>query len=424
MLDRDAEVQKEMAVPNDEFAKFHERNVDPNMNGYKIVFMRHRPQKIHEYSEDYVCKRNSLSQYRAYPGFEARMRTLFCDPIKFECCEKMSEPQSAEIILIEKPQQLELLNDLASLEPNEFVGINVQMKPDQFKDDRQEIEVFGPSLLTLCTIDRAYIVDLYKLTNKSKARNLLDDKLSWAFRMLPVIFVSFNMPTMVNYFREFLPSYRFLQYIPRIIDVKFMFYKIKLMGERTFALVHYILFGKKFDLSMVKTDWEKRPLDDAQLKQSAFEAQVLLRMVYKLKWIGENRDKPKQRIFLNHLFHSVGNFQIIENRLTPDWSVGNSCYTKRKIIPKEPHREEFIVQAVRQLQIDGYTKVPPNFMETMTKRFYANKNAYRKEIMAQYEAERIQQDQEKQRQLEERMADSDSIIKMFIEQHLMQKNNQ
>ena len=101
---------------------------------------------------------------------------------------------------------------------------------------------------------------------------MLDDKLSWAFRMLPVVFVSFNMPTMVNYFREFLPSYRFLQYIPRIIDVKFMFYKVKLMGERTFALVYYILFGKKFDLSMVKTDWEKRPLDDAQLKQSAFEA--------------------------------------------------------------------------------------------------------------------------------------------------------
>ena len=138
-------------------------------------------------------------------------------------------------------------------------------------------------------------------------------------------------------------------------------------------------------------------------------------MVYTLKWIGESRDKPKQRIFLSHLFHSVGNFQIIENRLTPDWNVGRSCYTKRKITPKEPHREEFIVLAMRQLQIDGYSKIPPNFMETMTKRFYANKNAYRKEIMAQYEAERVQQDQDKQRQLEERMADSDSIIKMFIE---------
>ena len=98
-------------------------------------------------------------------------------------------------------------------------------------------------------------------------------------------------------------------------------------------------------------------------------------MVYTLKWIGESRDKPKQRIFLSHLFHSVGNFQIIENRLTPDWNVGRSCYTKRKITPKEPHREEFIVLAMRQLQIDGYSKIPPNFMETMTKRFYANKNA-------------------------------------------------
>ena len=107
MLDRDAEVQKEMGLPllcpSDDISKFHERNVDPNMNGYKIVFMRHRPQKIHEYSEDYVCKRNPLSQYKAYPSFEARMRTLFTDPIKFECCEKMTEPKSAEIILIEKP---------------------------------------------------------------------------------------------------------------------------------------------------------------------------------------------------------------------------------------------------------------------------------------------------------------------------------
>lgn len=42
MLDRDAEVQKEMdfLCPSDDISKFHERNVDPNMNGYKIVFMR------------------------------------------------------------------------------------------------------------------------------------------------------------------------------------------------------------------------------------------------------------------------------------------------------------------------------------------------------------------------------------------------
>lgn len=38
------------------------------------------------------------------------------------------------------------------------------------------------------------------------------------------------------------------------------------MGERTFAMVYWLLFGKKFDMSMVRTDWDRRPLEDAQLK--------------------------------------------------------------------------------------------------------------------------------------------------------------
>lgn len=34
--------------------------------------------------------------------------------------------------------------------------------------------------------------------------------------------------------------------------------------------------------------------------------------------------------------------------------------------------------------------MPPNFMDTMTKRFYVNKNAWKKQVMAQFEAERQQ----------------------------------
>lgn len=83
----------------------------------------------------------------------------------------MNEPVATEIVLIDKPQHLNLLDELAQLKQDDFVGINVQMKPDRFQDDRQEIEVFGPSLLTLCTIRRAYIIDLFKLTNKRSARN-------------------------------------------------------------------------------------------------------------------------------------------------------------------------------------------------------------------------------------------------------------
>lgn len=120
-----------------------------------------------------------------------------------------------------------------------------------------------------------------------------------------------------------------------------------------------MLFGKKFDMSMVKTDWDKRPLEDAQLKQSAFETQVLLRMINKIKWIGERRQPPKQRIFLDYLYHSVGNFKLIDNRFAPDW---NGQQTQ----PREPHREEFLVAALRQLQLDGYQYMPPNFIDAMT----------------------------------------------------------
>ena len=85
-------------------------------------------------------------------------------------------------------------------------------------------------------------------------------------------------------------------------------------------MVYWLLFGKHFDMSMVKTDWDRRPLEDSQLKQVAFEAQVLLRMIYKLMWIGERRQPPKQRILLHHLYHSVGNFKLIENNCYLDWN--------------------------------------------------------------------------------------------------------
>ena len=106
MHDRNVEAAQELemspSLPGDDFSKF-QRNVDPNMNGYKIVFMRNRPQKIHEYSEDYVTKRNHLTTFRPFPGCEARVRCLALDPIRFECCEQMAEPKACEIVLIDKP---------------------------------------------------------------------------------------------------------------------------------------------------------------------------------------------------------------------------------------------------------------------------------------------------------------------------------
>lgn len=84
------------------------------------------------------------------------------------------------------------------------------MKPDRYQDKKKEIQVFGPSLLTLCTIERTFIIDLFTLGSKQATADMLDQRLTWAFQMLPVYFVSFSIPTLVNYFREFLPSFGFL----------------------------------------------------------------------------------------------------------------------------------------------------------------------------------------------------------------------
>ena len=39
----------------------HDRNVDPNMNDYKIVFMHNRPRKIRDMPESKVLQKNAFS---------------------------------------------------------------------------------------------------------------------------------------------------------------------------------------------------------------------------------------------------------------------------------------------------------------------------------------------------------------------------
>lgn len=107
MYDRNVEAAEELemspSMPGDDFSKFQRGNVDPNMNGYKIVFMRNRPHKIHEYSEEYITKRNPITKFMSFDSCEARVRALLLDPIRFECCEKMNVPKACEIVLIDKP---------------------------------------------------------------------------------------------------------------------------------------------------------------------------------------------------------------------------------------------------------------------------------------------------------------------------------
>jgi hypothetical protein len=40
------------------------------------------------------------------------------------------------------------------------------MRPDFYDEKKKEIQVFGPSLLSLCTVNRAYIIDLHELASE------------------------------------------------------------------------------------------------------------------------------------------------------------------------------------------------------------------------------------------------------------------
>lgn len=85
--------------------------------------------------------------------------------IKFECCEKLKNIDIvSECILIDKIGQLEILDEILALPDNEIVGINVQMNADVLNDN-YSIDVFGPSLLTLGSTFKIYIIDFLTLSN-------------------------------------------------------------------------------------------------------------------------------------------------------------------------------------------------------------------------------------------------------------------
>ena len=95
------------------------------------------------------------------------------------------------------------------------------MNADKLNKDFQ-IDVFGPSLLTIGSIQKIYIIDIMKLGSEQ----YLDYKLSQIVRTAPVTFAAFGVPMLINYFRQFYPNYEFLKYVPRILDARIMYHKI------------------------------------------------------------------------------------------------------------------------------------------------------------------------------------------------------
>ena len=63
------------------------------------------------------------------------------------------------------------------------------------------------------------------------------------------------------------------------------------------------------------SDWEKRPLTESQLRQAAIEVQGLIRMIYKLEFIGKAKDRHCFRVFLHEIISYIDEFEYFDNPL-------------------------------------------------------------------------------------------------------------
>ena len=196
-----------------------------------------------------------------------------------------------------------MLDALVAVQAGDLVAINLQMRPDHYDEKRKEIQVFGPSLLSFCTVNRAYIIDLHALASEQ-----LDQKLCWLIQNLPLTFCAFSAPCLINYFREFLPEFQFLRYVPNLMDVKIGYSRVKSTPGKNFSMVHYLLFGQRY--SPVVTNWDKRPLHDNQIKTAALEAQVLLRMAYKIRFMASYGIEGHARMFPPQICYSVHDYAL------------------------------------------------------------------------------------------------------------------
>jgi hypothetical protein len=137
------------------------------------------------------------------------------------------------------------MDELIYLKDTDIIGITVTMNADVLNDSYQ-VDVFSPSLLTLGTANKIFIIDILKLGQWVE----LDDKLTEIFKCSPATFTCFGVPTFINYFHQFYSHFKFLQFVPRIIDARIMYHKVQKKGQRSFATIFYILFGKRLDMSV------------------------------------------------------------------------------------------------------------------------------------------------------------------------------
>ena len=83
--------------------------------------------------------------------------------IKFgEEGEQEKYPVLCKCIFIDNIDQLDLMDELIHLTDTDIIGITVTMNADVLNDSYQ-IDVFGPSLLTLGTVNKIFIIDILKL---------------------------------------------------------------------------------------------------------------------------------------------------------------------------------------------------------------------------------------------------------------------
>jgi hypothetical protein len=67
---------------------------------------------------------------------------------------------TCKVTLIDKPALYPILDELLAIPRHEFLGLNIQMKASHIDKKTAIVKDYPPSLLTICLINKAYVIDL------------------------------------------------------------------------------------------------------------------------------------------------------------------------------------------------------------------------------------------------------------------------
>lgn len=84
------------------------------------------------------------------------------------------------------------MDELIYIKDTDVIGLTVTMKADRMNESHQ-IDIFSPSLLTLGTANKIFIIDILKLGQWVE----LDDKLCDIIRCSPGVLTCFGVPTFI-----------------------------------------------------------------------------------------------------------------------------------------------------------------------------------------------------------------------------------